>query len=78
MTLAAKGKSILQLLTKKMSRIGGRRESGPQLPPIVLFGDSLTQYSFFRDDGKGLGQQLAEMYDGVAEVRNEGLLIFSL
>jgi lysophospholipase L1-like esterase len=42
------------------------------LPKIVLFGDSLTEWSFDRDDDKGFGQVISERYKGRAEVWNKG------
>src|SRR6202012_2288077 len=45
----------------------------PGLPKVVLFGDSLTQYSFYGDDGHGLGQVMQQTFKARAEVENEGL-----
>jgi hypothetical protein len=42
------------------------------LPTIILFGDSLTEYSFDRQHGKGFGHVLAEHYKDKAEVTNDG------
>jgi lysophospholipase L1-like esterase len=41
-------------------------------PTIVLFGDSLTEYSFDRLHNKGFGQIVTEYFKDKAEVINEG------
>ncbi len=47
------------------------------IPKIVLFGDSLTQYSFYDEDGEGLGQVLQKHFKGRADVTNEGKISLS-
>jgi hypothetical protein len=42
------------------------------IPTIHLFGNSLTCYSFFNEDGKGWGQVLEKHYEGRVEVINDG------
>jgi lysophospholipase L1-like esterase len=42
-----------------------------KLPQIVLFGDSLTEWSF-EDHNRGFGWVLQQRYAGKAEVVNEG------
>jgi len=42
-----------------------------QLPQIVLFGDSLTQYAFEEED-QGSGWYLQDWYKGKVEIVNEG------
>jgi lysophospholipase L1-like esterase len=42
------------------------------LPKIVLFGDSLTQYSFYGEDDEGLGQVMQKRFNGRFEIINEG------
>ncbi|KAF2497080.1 hypothetical protein BU16DRAFT_560392 [Lophium mytilinum] len=46
-------------------------ESTVQLPKIVLFGDSLTDWGFDEYNG-GFGWALEEEYKDKAEVLNEG------
>jgi hypothetical protein len=43
-----------------------------QLPEIVLFGASMTEWSF-REKTQGLGWFLEKMYAGKARVLNEGI-----
>ncbi|KAL9114439.1 MAG: hypothetical protein Q9227_001520 [Pyrenula ochraceoflavens] len=43
----------------------------PNWPRIYLFGDSLTEWSFFEHDA-GFGDRLTKYYDGRAEVVNRG------
>ncbi|KAF2658739.1 SGNH hydrolase [Lophiostoma macrostomum CBS 122681] len=45
--------------------------SSKKLPQIVLFGDSLTQWSF-NEETRGFGWVLEEKYKGKAEIVNEG------
>ncbi|KAF2451430.1 SGNH hydrolase [Karstenula rhodostoma CBS 690.94] len=45
--------------------------SGKQLPQVVLFGDSLTEWSF-DDSTQGFGWYLTDWYKGKAEIVNEG------
>tara|TARA_R110002003_G_scaffold152_5_gene13615 strand:+ start:2110 stop:2256 length:147 start_codon:yes stop_codon:yes gene_type:complete len=46
--------------------------SSNALPEFVLFGDSLTEWSF--DDATlGYGQHLERLYHGKVEIVNEGL-----
>jgi lysophospholipase L1-like esterase len=42
-----------------------------ELPQIVLFGDSLTQWSF-NEQTRGFGWVLEDKYAGKAEIVNEG------
>jgi len=42
------------------------------LPKIILFGDSLTEWSFYTEDSKGLGDVLTTRYADRATVENEG------
>ena len=42
------------------------------LPKIILFGDSLTEWSFYSEDSKGLGDVLTTRYDSRATIENEG------
>jgi hypothetical protein len=42
------------------------------LPKVVLFGDSLTEYSFYCGDEGGLGEVLQKNFKGRAKVVNEG------
>ena len=42
-----------------------------KLPQIVLFGDSISEWSFLEED-RGTGWVLQQMYEDVAEVLNEG------
>jgi hypothetical protein len=42
------------------------------LPKIVLFGDSLTEWSFDRNDDRGFGQAVAEQFKNRARVWNKG------
>jgi len=42
------------------------------LPKLILFGDSLTQWSFYSEDSKGLGDVLTTRYAGRATIENEG------
>jgi lysophospholipase L1-like esterase len=44
-----------------------------KLPQIVLFGDSLTQWSF-DDETEGFGWVLENKYAGKAKIVNEGEL----
>jgi lysophospholipase L1-like esterase len=44
-----------------------------KLPTVVLFGDSLTAWSFGATHGKGFGDVLTREFAGRAEVLNEGL-----
>jgi lysophospholipase L1-like esterase len=44
-----------------------------KLPQIVLFGDSLTQWSF-DETTAGFGWVLEEKYRGKAEIVNEGII----
>lgn len=41
------------------------------LPEFILFGDSLTAWSF-EEDTRGFGLALEEAYDGKANIVNEG------
>ncbi|KAF2423590.1 SGNH hydrolase [Tothia fuscella] len=43
-----------------------------ELPKVILFGASLTAWSFDTSHGKGFGDVLAKHYGGRAEVVNEG------
>lgn len=47
-------------------------KSNPSLPKIILFGDSLTQWSFLSKSSKGLGDVLRAHFAGRAIVENEG------
>jgi len=42
------------------------------LPKIILFGDSLTEWSFYSKHSKGIGDVLTTRYAGRATVENEG------
>ncbi len=44
----------------------------PRLPKVILFGDSLTDWSF-EDDTYGFGAVLTDHYSGRAEVVNQGI-----
>lgn len=56
------------------SAMGPEQNSEPKtsLPKIILFGDSLTQWSFLSKDSKGLGDVLTAHFKGRAIVENEG------
>jgi lysophospholipase L1-like esterase len=41
-------------------------------PKVILFGDSLTAWSFDTEHGKGFGDVLTKHFEGRAEVVNEG------
>lgn len=53
------------------------QSSRQEQPQITLFGDSLTAWSFDTVHGRGIGDVLAERFEGRARVENEGLC-FSL
>ena len=54
--------------------IGGTN-STKKLAQIILFGDSLTQWSF-DDETQGFGWYLSRCYKGKAEIVNEGTISF--
>lgn len=43
------------------------------LPKVILFGDSLTERSFYSKGSKGLGDILTRRYAGRATIENEGM-----
>jgi hypothetical protein len=49
-----------------------KMETSEQLPELVLFGASMTEWSF-REKTQGLGWWLEKMYEGKARVLNEGI-----
>jgi hypothetical protein len=52
---------------------GAFSKTSRELPKVVLFGDSLTAWSFDTVHGKGLGDVLTRHYEGPADVVNEGM-----
>ncbi|KAL5402667.1 hypothetical protein PMIN03_010470, partial [Paraphaeosphaeria minitans] len=52
----------------------GCSSSRKQLPQIVLFGDSLTEWSF-DESVQGFGWYLTDWYKGKAEIVNEGITL---
>lgn len=49
-----------------------KQAENENLPMIVLFGDSLTEWSFDRGDEKGLGDVLTNQLKGKVDVINDG------
>jgi len=48
--------------------------SSAEIPKIILFGDSLTEWSFNEWD-RGFGYELEQRYKGTAEVLNRGIML---
>lgn len=56
---------------RKLEQARAAKSTGKQLPEIVLFGDSLTEWSF-DDTTQGFGLHLESLYAGKARIVNEG------
>lgn len=49
------------------------QKKAKSLPKVILFGDSLTAYSFHDDEG--FGSTLTKHYGGRAEVEDHGMIV---
>jgi lysophospholipase L1-like esterase len=47
-------------------------------PAVILFGDSLTAWSFNQRHRKGLGDVLTEHFEGEVKVFNDGMFSISM